>query len=865
MSPLTHSIRNGFKNSVLMGTASLAASVGLMMMNQTATAQSGGGAIEEIVVTAQYREQNVQEVPISITAMTGESLADKSAGDVIDIAKWTPNLTIDHLGSGWGPTIAASARGMGLNDFKAVFEPAVPIYVDDVLIGKPTGAVLDLLDLDRVEVLRGPQGTLFGSNAAGGVIRLISRKPTGDGPASAEITMGSYNRLDMRGSFEVAFGDNLFARFSGSSKHRDGYVDVLDFTCDMIRQGTPELAGIGDGLGADGSAGAGYDGQPDVVPVGSVADNAFGIPISTSPNGTDRGCKVDEMGDEDVQSGRAIVRYVFSDNLEFTFTGDVTNEDQKSPADYIGDINPNLFLVSASNTLVNIPNFGVPYDRRFVPRDPFINYSTFKDPGVTWGVPGQPGSGTSLSQSYPGGIDTPNVMQVLHWGVSGTIDWNINQDMNAKLIIAYRNFDSYFGRDSDGSPIPLNHTLDTYKDEAFTVEGRLTGQLSWMDYTTDWTTGIFYYDASDYNSNISILHMGIIGAGDVDRIDDQDSSKLGVYLHTITDVTDRARVTAGVRWTHDSKDIIQYRPKRILEDRPLVTADFLFPPTPLGIDSYRVSPMASLSYQWNDDIMTYFTWSRGFRGGGFNPRPNSPATIGTFGPEDVENFEIGAKTDLFDKRLRFNLTTFYMDYKNLQLPAVVQECPTCLATFPTKNAGEADIAGVEIDFEAIPFEGLVIDGTFGWLGFSFVSLGDADPAVIAQFPGGAGTAIANPCLDCRPLRSPEVTATLGMAYTMPFSGGDWGKFTVRGDVQYQSETNFTQNNFKRASQGEYYVLNARGTWVSPTEDWEVSLAGTNINNRLYKISVLDFMDSLGGIQYGYARPREFSVSIKKRF
>ena len=175
---------------VLLFTATasaVAVSAGFLMLPQAALAQSSGGAIEEVVVTAQYRAENMQQVPIAITALTGDSLANKSASNVIDIGKWTPNLTIDHLGTGWGPTVAISARGMGLNDFKAVFEPAVPIYVDDVLLGKPTGAVLDLLDLDRVEVLRGPQGTLFGSNAAGGVIRLISRKPTGDGPATAEI------------------------------------------------------------------------------------------------------------------------------------------------------------------------------------------------------------------------------------------------------------------------------------------------------------------------------------------------------------------------------------------------------------------------------------------------------------------------------------------------------------------------------------------------------------------------------------------------------------------------------------------------------------------------------------------------------
>jgi iron complex outermembrane receptor protein len=826
------------------------------------------GALEEIIVTAQYREENIQDVPMSISAISGDALASKNANDVIDIERWTPNLKIDHLGSGWGPTLAVNARGIGLNDFKAVFEQSVPIYIDDVLIGRPTGANLDLLDLERVEVLRGPQGTLFGSNAAGGVIRLISRQPTGMAPTVAEVTMGSYDRIDFRGTFETALTDNLFARFAYSSKRRDGYVDVLDFTCEMIRRGTPQLAGIGDGLGRDGSAGAGLNGAPDAVTVGSTADNAFGLPISTSPNGTNRGCKVDEMGDEDIQSGRVLVRWVINDDMEFTFAGDVTNQNNKSPADFIADTNPALALVSLSNARVNIPNFGVPYDDRFVPADPFVNYSTFKDPGVTFGVPNMPGSAVPvgvLSQNYPGGIDTPNVNDVLHWGVSGTLDWRFSDALNATVIVAYREFDSFFGRDSDGSPIPLNHTLDTYQDQQLTVEGRLSGQLEWSDWTTDWTTGVFYYDADDYNSNISILHLGIIGAGDIDRIDDQTSSKLGIFLHTITAVTDQITFTAGVRWTEDQKDILQTRLYRKLELTPNTAADFLFTPTPLSQQSNRVTPMASLSYQWNDDIMTYFTWQRGFRGGGFNPRPANLITLGKFGPEDVENFEVGVKSDWFDRRLRVNATGFYMDYTDLQLPAVVLDPLSGLPTFPTVNAGEADIVGVELDFEAHPFERVTIDGSLGWLGFSFVTLGNADPAVIASFPGGVGTAIANPCLDCRPLRTPEVTASIGGSYTTPIDNGDWGNVILRADLAWQSRDHFTQNNYRRSTQGAYGVLNARGTWVSANEDWEVTLSGTNLTDKLYKVSVLDFMDSLGGIQYGYARPREFAVSVKRRF
>lgn len=840
-------------------------SVAALSVSTPVFAQSG--VLEEIIVTAQFREENIQDVPLSISAMSGDALEAKSANDVIEIERWTPNLKIDHLGSGWGPTLAVNARGIGLNDFKAVFEPGVPIYVDDVLLGRPTGANLDLLDLERVEVLRGPQGTLFGSNAAGGVIRLISRKPTGDGPTVAEVTMGSYDRIDFRGSFEVKLTENIFGRFSYSSKRRDGYVDVLDFACAMIQRGHPEVAGIGDGWGRDGSAGAGLDGMPDAVPVGSVEDNSFGLPIQTSPNGTNRGCKVDEMGDEDIQSGRALIRWVLDDDLEFSFSADITNQNNKSPADYIGDTNPDLFLVSNFNSRVAIPNWGVRYDDKFVPADPYVNFSSFKDPGTTFGVPNLPGENIfsaigATPQVYPTGIDTPNVNELLHWGISGTLDWNINDNMNAKLIVAYREFESYFGRDSDGSPLPMNHTLDTFNDEQFTVEGRLNGQIDWSDWTTDWTAGVFYFDADDYNSNISILHYGVISASDIDRIDDQSAEKLGIFLHTITDVTDQLTFTAGVRWTRDEKNILQTRLFRKLDTSANVPSDFLFTPTAQNQESERVTPMVSLSYQWNDDLMTYFTWQQGFRGGGFNPRPNSVATVGSFGPEDVENFEIGMKSDWFDRRLRLNATLFYMNYKDLQLPTVVLAAGASLPTFPTANAGEADILGLEVDFEAHPWENFTIDGTLGWLGFSFDTLGNADPAVVAA----AGfNPIGSPCLDCRPLRTPEVTASIGAAYTMLLDGGDWGSLTVRGDLAWQSRDHFTQNNFKRSTQGAYGVFNARGTWVSPDEDWEVTLSGTNLNDKLYKVSVLDFMDSLGGIQYGYARPREFALSIKKRF
>jgi outer membrane receptor protein involved in Fe transport len=206
--------------------------------------------LDELVVTARFREESLQETPLAITAISGETLSENGATTVIDIADWAPNVVMDQLGSGWGPTLAASVRGLGYGDFKATSEPTVTIYVDDVVLGRPTAATLDLLDLERVEVLRGPQGTLFGKNAIGGVVRMISRKPgEGDTQGDVELTVGTYDRLDVRGSFETALiEETLFARVSYASKRREGWQDNVDFRCDMLQRGTPQLAGLNDGI-----------------------------------------------------------------------------------------------------------------------------------------------------------------------------------------------------------------------------------------------------------------------------------------------------------------------------------------------------------------------------------------------------------------------------------------------------------------------------------------------------------------------------------------------------------------------------------------------------------------------------------------
>ncbi len=247
--------------------------------------------LEEVVVTAQFREQGLQKTPVAITAVNAEQLQQRSATAITDVAAFAPNVVSTPGSSGFGPVAQTYIRGVGQNDGSFALEPGVGIYVDDVYNGILLGSVFDLLDIDRVEVLRGPQGTLAGKNSLGGAIKLFSKKPDGDGGGYVEATYGEFNRTDVRagGNFTL-LEDKLYARVAGVSKHRDGYLDRLDFAC---------------------------------VNPGSGAPNAI-----TSR----KDCKIGTEGGQDLQAVRVALRWLATDDIEDNFIADVTQDRSETAA-----------------------------------------------------------------------------------------------------------------------------------------------------------------------------------------------------------------------------------------------------------------------------------------------------------------------------------------------------------------------------------------------------------------------------------------------------------------------------------------------------------------------------------------------------
>src|SRR5215467_5027192 len=283
-------------------------------------------ALQEVVVTAQYREEKLQDIPIAITAITSQQIEAQGAQKLADILNTAPSVVFRQQSAAFGNSVTSYIRGFGQADFDPAFEPGVGLYVDDVYYPRLTGANFDLLDVERVEVLRGPQGTLEGRNSEGGAIRFVTKKPTGDGDGYVTATYGTRNLLELRGAADFKLTDVLFARLAGTFANQDGYVDVFNYDC-------------------------AHPSPPPAAPPSSG------------------GIKCDQysLGDVGYRALRAALRFVPSDKFEALLS-----------ADYIHDAHNNgaevLLYGNNANPNVNTPN-GLPFDSRFL-CGKWCNYTT---------------------------------------------------------------------------------------------------------------------------------------------------------------------------------------------------------------------------------------------------------------------------------------------------------------------------------------------------------------------------------------------------------------------------------------------------------------------------------------------------------
>ena len=831
--------------------AALGAGGGALAADAPAAASSN--TVGEVVVTAEFRETKLQQTPLAISAVTAQQIQAMGETSVTDLARTIPNTVISPLGSGWGSTLAAFIRGVGLGDNILSFEPGVPIYVDDVYNGRPQASIFDLLDLDRVEVLRGPQGALFGKNAIGGAVRLISKKPSGSDTGYLEAGYGSFNRYNIRGAWDgTLVQDKLFVRLAVSAKHADGYFKLLDYVC--------------------------------VHGAGSLGN------IQAATNRP--GCVDGHLGSEGVNAGRLALRYVASDKFEINLIGDLTVQRQEAPADkytYIAD--PTAFPGPVgidgavpqlwSNVPQQIFGAGVLYDQRFVTSDPYTSYARYGVNAVD-------------------GRDTPNENNLNHWGLEATTDYDLAPMLHLKTITAYRNWWNTFGR-GDASPLGNSETFDDTRHHQFTEEWQLTGTLQRLDYTV----GAFYYGAFDQNTGFDSLlpvppglpplpagavvtplgFLGDAGIYDHDLNDRQVTTDYAFFAHGVYSITDALKLTAGVRYTNDSKHAIVS-----VTNRYTSAGNFS---EPVDVSATRWNPMVELSFQATPDLMAYALYSTGFRGGGFSPRPATQYQPVPFGPEDVTSYEVGFKSEWLEHRVRLNADAFYMldngqqNYKT--------DCDPhfgCSVTwFHELNAGNSVNEGFEVELATRPIPNLQIDSSLGYLHYRLKDDEQSRTTLICtHFSDGSL---------CPQTRAPKWTFSAGVQYRVDM--GHMGALTPRidanvisrvyyipiaascsvaiptggacpaGDVVNPDKAELLSTAASGVAGGldyqpGYTIVNGRLTWDLPDGKTSLSASVSNLTNKVYFYGKLGLaVSSLGREQGNIAPPRQWLVTVHRAF
>lgn len=837
-----------------------------------AQAQEPGG-LEEVIVTARYREESVQTTPISISAFTGAELEARNIENMTDIGQVIPNAYFRTNSSAYGPSHTIGLRGLNQTDWSYSFEPTVGVYIDDVYHSTITGSDMDLIDLERIEVLRGPQGTLFGKNSIGGSIRMISTKPQGDNTGSVQATFGDYDRLDLKAIGDFALiPDKFFARFVGVTKQREGYGASLDFTCEMIRRGTPELAGIGDGLGFGGVApdGPDFDSAPDplppiMVPVGSDADYAFSFPASRSI-AQDGNCELGKLGGTSSQAGRMMLRYLPTDRLDLNFSVDVYNSADDPPVEALLSPAGGFINATYSNNIV-FNTYGIQYtDDRFLTGDPYTNYATFGD--VISGV----------SQPRDATMDAS--------GLSFVADYQIGENVSAKLIAAKRRYDNEWNNDfgSDKTPFALFQTYTIQNHESTQIELQFSGTAG-ANERLGWTAGLFHFDSSSRAYFVATFeafnYLGILE--NFTANDGYTTNNESAFVHLTYDLNERIRLSGGLRATDEEKS-------NTFDHNPTLTVD-----EPLFFGASRTDWKASVDFSLTDDHFLYAQIATGFTSDGAPPRIFAPGQLQKFPGEELISYEIGGKLEFLDGRVRVNAALYTSDYdpRVRQANGVTQcdayddpsptpyrlaggNCPAGTALEGTTGLNwfyfdnlPGQLTGYEIELTALPIEPLLINFS---LGHNEYENDDQDPSSIDYLAPGY-------------LFQPEYNASFGLQYSIQLRGG--GTFTPRLDAFYQSKRHLGPSNAvpgvheaiantcPQQCIPAYTVMNARLTYRPPNGDWTLALSGTNVTDKFYwqQVSAEIGVNGINGAitpapagRSGTAsRPREWALHIDKHF
>jgi iron complex outermembrane receptor protein len=739
--------------------------------NNAQTADKPAAASDEIiVVTSRRRSELLLNVPIAVTAYSGEQLDRKGALDITDVAATTPNVTLE-VSRGTNSTLTPFIRGIGQQDPVAGFEQGVGVYLDDVYLNRPQAAVLDIYDVERIEVLRGPQGTLYGRNTIGGAIKYVTRRIPTDAPhMSIRTNLGTHHQADLIGTVSAPLGSGLAVQIAAAR----------------------------------------------------LSNNGFGKNLTTGLRNYNK----------DVVATRGTIEFAPSDAVFVRLAGDYTWDDSNPRGGH-------RLIPSLCTALCGLTSAAVP----------------------------------SNVFDTAGGLNDPR-QRVRAGGVSLFGEFGINDWLKFRSITAYRRDRSFTPIDFDATAAVDVDVPAIYRNHQFSQEFQLVADKGPLQ----GVAGVYYlkanafdvFDVRLYTTGALLKVPGLTAAtrGNV------DTKTWAAFTDLTYNFSPQWAVSLGARYTNDKRHATVFRETLFNGGSPELGGSNGFGVgVPLGAAAVTsnfegsrtdkaFTPRASVNFKPNENNNIYLSYSRGFKGGGFDPRGQSTACIAptggacnaeqlfdfmSFDPEKVDSYEAGYKASLFNRRLQFALAVFQANYKDVQIPgsfgAVINGVPTFVGV--TTNAAKARFRGVELETNvriaqdmATAGDRLSFAGTLGYLNAKYLNY-----TTIAFFDEITHLPLAKPITEdlagSRKIQNtPKWTLSSSLDYATPAFGG---RLDVNTTVSYRSASQQFELAIPGLDQGGFALWDANLVWRSPGNRYEFGIHGKNLANKRYLVSGYNFL------------------------
>jgi iron complex outermembrane recepter protein len=766
--------------------------------------------LEEIVVTAERRELSLQQTPISVLAFSGESLELRGVRDMFDLANIAPNLEIKGSRGTGNTSPIFEIRGIS-GGGGATGERSVGFYVDNVFMPRTTGPVMRVLDVDRIEVLRGPQGTLFGRNSTGGAIRVFSKQPTADRDSNVKVTAGNFGHYDVSGMVNIPLSEHIYLRAQGASLHEDGFV----------KRG-PQLLGSSD-------------------------DSVVRLQLGWHP--TDKlDLTFGALHTDSTSDGSPTDMTVF--NMNPVCPLDPTNPYyclQGNYADWVSD-----FLQSSGQERLRQNDARLVRDPYSMPDWCFLDNSNpdWSDLCRQWNKARYSQVDANIRWQLAEHVSMTSTTGVSKFFSSGVSDWQLMgmefrpdavhsdvtyQEIQFNLDLADGKVDlvtglNYFHEDSG---TPRLAVLNAIGSSVFSATSPTGGSANGNLWGCNDTLGVPC-------TNSTVRRLRRTG----DSLTEQAATAYGIFVNSTIHLGKVVSLVTGLRQSLDEKDFTS----------TLFAADNFIPQNGVSTtvhasDDWRATDWrGTVEFQANKDFMVYVTSSKAFRSGTFT----TPAALATTAqrpynlrppaaavpPETLYNSEIGARTEWLNGRFRFNVTRYNMKYTDRQgASAVVDPLAATGFTIQLTNQGDVALAGTEIE----------------------LMLAVTDRFTLEAATGRADYSMANVCINNGPFLFPppmDREHSLSGRYEIPARRGNYSfsfNYTKTGPMQthpggFTAEENAIYNcgafaaTFidSRYEVPSYSLVNAALRFSTSSGKWATTLFANNLTDEVYANNAQSF-------------------------